>query len=139
MASTASIDHPTRLREPWPTEITVVAWHDPLVETSHGAIPTASDDMLVWWSNSLGPASVLIARHLALYAAEGATLWSLDDLGGTFGLARSVVTHTLERLARFGVINRHGSTVAVRLMLPPLTARQCERLPRYLADAYPHE
>ena len=48
-----------------------------------------------------------------------------------------VVTHTLERLARFGVMTRHGSTVAVRLVLPPLTARQRERLPRYLANAYP--
>jgi hypothetical protein len=138
MDTTAPTDNPTRPREPWPTEITVVAWHDPLVENAAGAIPTASDDMLLWWGNTLGPASVLIARHLALYAADRPAVWPLDDLGSTFGLARSVVTHTLERLARFGVVTRHGSTVAVRLMLPPLTARQRERLPRYLADAYPN-
>ena len=138
MSTTAPTDNPTRPREPWPTEITVIAWRDALVENAPGAIPTASDEMFLWWGGTLGPASLLIARHLCLYAAEGATVWPLDDLGSTFGLARSVVTHTLERLARFGVVTRHGSTVAVRLVLPPLTARQRERLPRYLADSYPN-
>ncbi|MFT3851362.1 MAG: hypothetical protein QM733_01255 [Ilumatobacteraceae bacterium] len=78
---------------------------------------------------------MLVARHLALYAADGEVEWPLDDLAGTFGLGRTQLGHTLDRLNRFSVIARHGSTVAVRMMLGPLSRQQLERLPRYLADA----
>jgi hypothetical protein len=135
--SSAFPDHrPARHGEPWPSTITVVPWRDPLIERIPGAIPTVSDDVLVWWTNTLGPSAVLLARHLATYAADGASVWSLEDLAGSFGISRSVVAHTLDRLVRFGVVARHGSTVEVRLMLGPLSARQRERLPRYLAEAY---
>ena len=58
------------------------------------------------------------------------------SLAGTFGLGRTQLGHTLDRLARFSVIARHGTTVAVRMILGPLSRQQLERLPRYLADAY---
>lgn len=134
---TPTYEHPVTPRESWPDEITVTVWHDPLVEHAAGATATASDDTLLWWSNTLGPSAVLLARHLAMYAADGAVVtWPLTDLGLTFGISRSVVAHTLDRLARFGVITRRGDMVAVRLVLPPLTERQRVRLPAYLADAY---
>lgn len=136
MSTVVPLQRPSHRREPWPDAITVIAWRDPVVENLPGAIATTSDDLLIWWPNSLGPTSVLMARHLATYATDGASVWSLDDLAGTFGVMPSVVARTLDRLARFGVIARHGSTVAVRLTLPPLTGRQHGRLPRYLADAY---
>lgn len=135
MSTAVPLHHPTHRRDPWP-DTTVIAWRDPVVEGVPGAVATTSDDVLIWWPNSLGPTSILMARHLATYASERESVWSLDDLAGTLGVMRSVAARTLDRLTRFGVIARHGSTVAVRLMLPPLTARQRERLPRYLADAY---
>lgn len=137
MPTATPAQHQTKRREPWPTEITVVAMQDPVVDQLPDATPTTSDDTLLWWAGTLGPTAVLLARHLAAYAAEGPTLWPLEDLGRTFGIGPSVVAHSLERLVRFGVAARHGGTVRVRLMLPPLTARQRERLPQYLADAYP--
>jgi hypothetical protein len=136
MSTVVPLHRPARQREPWPDTITVVAWRDRLIERAPGAIPTVSDDVLVWWTNTLGPSAVLLARHLATYAADGELVWSLVDLAGTFGVSRSVLAHTMDRLVRFGIVARHGSTVAVRLMLAPLTMRQRERLPRYLADAY---
>ena len=126
----------SRPREEWPSDIAVVAWPDPVVDHAVGAIPTASDEALLWWASTLGPSALLIARHLAIYAAEGPSTWPLDELGRTFGISVGVVQHTLDRLVRFGVANRRGHEVAVRLMLPPLTRRQFERLPRYLAAAY---
>ena len=40
-------------------------------------------------------------------------------------------------MERFGVVRRTDRTIAVRLWLPPLSRRQIERLPAYLAAEYP--
>ena len=88
-----------------------------------------------WWGNTLGPTALLVARHLALYAADGESEWPLDQLAGTYGVSVATIGRTLDRLARFGIVARHGATVAVRLIAGPLSQRQVERLPRYLAEA----
>ena len=138
--ATTSSHQPATAEDLTPHAITVIAWLDPVIDTAAGWIPTASDDALIWWTSTVGPTGMLMAHRFATYAAEGPSVWPLIDIAQTFGLGQSIgrVTHTLERLARFGLIARHGDTVAVRLMLPPLTARQRVRLPGYLADAYPH-
>lgn len=123
-----------------PRVIAVIAYPDPVVEATSGAIPTASDDALIWWTPSVGPTGMLMAHRFATYAAEGASSWSLDDLARTFGAGGSTgrVLHTLDRLERFGLVVRRGDVVGIRLWLPPLTARQQARLPEYLAYVYPH-
>ncbi|MGE0795469.1 MAG: hypothetical protein AB7O29_09005 [Acidimicrobiia bacterium] len=123
-----------------PRTLAVVAYPDPVVESAPGAIPTASDDALIWWTPSVGPTAMLMAHRFATYAADGPSSWSLDDLAQTFGAGQSTsrMTHTLDRLERFGIIVRRGDIVGVRLWLPPLTARQQARLPEYLAYVYPH-
>lgn len=126
----------SRRAQPWPNTITVVAWRDPVIEHAPGAIATTSDGFLTWWTNTLGPSSVLVARHLALYAVEGDVDWPLEELAATFGLGWAQLSHTLDRLARFAIVARHGSTVAVRMMVGPLGQQQIARLPRYLAAAY---
>ena len=103
MPTATPVQHQTKRREPWPTEITVIAMQDPVVDQLPDATPTTSDETLLWWAGTLGPTAVLLARHLAAYAAEGPTLWPLEDLGRTFGIGPSVVSHSLERLVRFGV------------------------------------
>lgn len=119
--------------------ITVKAWRDEVVEAMPGAIATASDDCLLWLTSSVGSIAVLVAHRWAQYAAVGPTTWMVEDIGRTFGIGESYgrVNHTLERLERFGIIHRDGLTVSVRLWLPPLSPRQRERLPAYLAAVYP--
>ena len=99
MSNVFPITRPARHGEPWPDAITVVAWRDPVIEQATGAIATTSDEFLTWWTSTLGPSSVLVARHLALYAADGEVEWPLDDLAGTFGLGRTQLGHTLDRLS----------------------------------------
>ncbi len=138
-ATTPSLQ-PTAAGDLTPRAITVIAWPDPVIDNAAGSIPTASDDALIWWTPTIGPTAALMAHRFATYAADGPSVWPLVDLAQTFGLGQALgrVTHTLDRLDRFGIVARHGDTVAVRLMLAPLSARQRVRLPGYLADAYPH-
>ena len=119
--------------------LVVVAWHDPVVESAPDAIPTASDEALVWWTPLVGPTGVVMAHRFATYAATGPTTWTIEEVCATFGMghANSRLDHTLTRLERFGIITRRGPVIAVRLMLAPLTRRQREALPAYLADALP--
>lgn len=118
-------------------ELTVTAWRDPVVEGLPGAIATCSDEALIWWTPSVGPTAMLMAHRFAAYAVEGPTTWTVPDIAATFGMGASGsrVVHTLARLERFGIVASHGSSIAVRLMLAPLTRRQRACLPGYLADA----
>lgn len=123
-----------------PRTIAVVSYPDPLIDDAPGAIPTASDDALVYWTPSVGPTGMLMAHRFATYAADAPSNWSLDDLAQTFGAGRSTgrILHTFDRLERFGIIVRRDDIIGIRLWLPPLTARQRARLPEYLAYVYPH-
>jgi hypothetical protein len=118
--------------------LTVIAWRDPVVENVPGAMPTASDDALVWYTPFVGTIGVLMAHRFARRAADGASTWTIEDIAATFGIGASAgrVLRTVDRLDRFGIARRHGATLAVRLWLPPLTPRQRRRLPDYLAAAY---
>lgn len=119
--------------------LVVVAWHDPVVESVPDAIPTASDEALVWWTPLVGPTGMVMAHRFATYATTGPTTWTAEEVCATFGMghANSRLDHTLTRLERFGIITRRGAVIAVRLMLAPLTRRQREALPAYLCDALP--
>lgn len=129
---------PTKQTEPATTAadtFTVIAWRDPVVEEAPGAIPTWSDDALIWWTPLVGPTGMLIAHRFAAYVSQGPTTWTLPELSATFGMggaSRTRVEHALDRLVRFGIINRHGSCIAVRTMLAPLNRRQRATLPDYL-------
>ncbi|MEX2658535.1 MAG: hypothetical protein WD232_02470 [Acidimicrobiales bacterium] len=141
--STPSEPTTTTADELAPRTLAVVAYPDPVVESALGAIPTASDDALIWWTPSVGPTAMLMAHRFATYAtyaADGPSSWPLVDLAQTFGAGQSTsrMTHTLNRLERFGIIVRRGDIIGIRLWLPPLTAPQRARLPEYLAYVYPH-
>lgn len=118
--------------------VTVVAWHDLTVEQAPGAVPTDSDDALVWYTPSVGTIGMAMAHRFARHAATGPSTWTIEDIARTFGIGPSPtrVARSLDRLERFGLVRRTGHTVAVRLWLAPLTSRQRCALPGYLAAAY---
>ena len=119
-------------------ELTVIAWRDPVIEGLPGAMPTASDDALVWWTPFVGTIGMVMAHRFAGQAADGPSRWTIEDIAGTFGIGPTParVLRVIDRLERFALVRRRGNTVAVRLWLPPLTERQRRRLPAYLADAW---
>ena len=119
--------------------VTVHPWHDPIVEANPLAVPTASDEAMIFRIPSVGCLAMSMAFRFASYAAQAPSTWAVDDIALTFGLRESVarVRHALDRLEGFNIIQREGRTVWVRLWLPPLGYRQQSKLPRYLAQVYP--
>jgi hypothetical protein len=119
-------------------EFTVVAWRDPVVENATGAMPTASDDALVWYTPFVGTIGMVMAHRFARYAADGPSRWTIEDIAATFGLGHSPkrIVGVIGRLERWGIVRCQATTIAVRLWLPPLTLRLRRRLPDYLAAAY---
>ncbi|MGE3689392.1 MAG: hypothetical protein AB7J47_23875 [Acidimicrobiia bacterium] len=118
--------------------LTVIAWHDPTVEQASGAMPTDSDDALVWYTPSVGTIGMAMAHRFARHATTAPRYWTVEDIARTFGVGPSAarVARSLDRLERFAIVRRTGRTVAVRLWLAPLTYRQRCALPGYLAAAY---
>jgi len=134
---------PSPITDPLPDErqttITVLPWRDPLVETHPESHPTATNETLVWWTPMLGPTATLMAHRLAGYLVHNEQVqFTLGDLARTFGMGQSLtrVRTGLARLERFGITRSHGDTVYLRTALPPLTRRQIDQLPPYLADLY---
>lgn len=126
---------------PEPRSLTVVAWLDARNDATPGAHLTASDDALVWYTPILGPTAMLMAHRFAAHAVHGPTSWTYASLAQAFGMGHAAgrVPRILERLERFDIICRPDPhTIAVRLLLAPLTAHQRERLPAELAATYPH-
>ena len=124
-----------------PRSLTVVAWLDARNDATPGAHLTASDDALLWYTPILGPTAMLMAHRFATNAVHGPTSWTYPSLARTFGMGRAAgrVPRILDRLERFDIICRPDPhTIAVRLLLAPLTAHQREQLPDELAVAYPH-
>jgi hypothetical protein len=118
--------------------VTVIAWRDPVVETVPSAMRADSDDALVWYTPFVGTIGMVMAHRFARYAADGPSRWTIEDIAATFGLGHSPKrsVHVIGRLERWGIVRCQGTTIAVRLWLPPLTVRLRRRLPDYLAAAY---
>src|SRR4051794_16230657 len=67
--------------------LTVVAWHDATIEQTPGAIPTGSDDALVWHTQSIGCIGMAMAHRFAGYATEGPSMWTIADIAPRSGSA----------------------------------------------------
>ena len=92
-----------------------------------------------YWLPVLGPSCLLLVRRLAAELEASPDGFRVDtmqwacELGlGMRGGRNGPFWKSLERASRFGAARRNGPRLAVRRRLPPLTARQVERLPATL-------
>ena len=119
-------------RSPYPAEIVVVAWDDPVVE----ALGHWPGDPYVeeCWLGILGPSTTLLWARLARLCAAGpSTAVDVVDLAVSLGLGEGLrpnapLPRSLARLVQFGCGHRAGDTFAVRRALPHVPARQLGRL-----------
>ncbi len=118
----------------------VVPWVDPVVDAL--GFDPRSDYVELFWLGVIGPSTTWLMRRLAAgldRSPEGFTLDLIDTaqalgIGGHGGLGsrNSPFARTLVRACQFGLAQPNGAQLAVRRRLPPLNARQLERLPARL-------
>jgi hypothetical protein len=112
------------------TDLTVMAWHDPVVDDL--GLPVRGTYVEVVWAGVLGPTATAALRFLAPYSslpAERATL-DLPDLAATLGVSTSVLLRALSRLVRFGFVRRSRRVLEVRVFASPVPAHHVSRLSR---------
>ena len=121
-------------------EIVIRPWIDPVVD-SVGHDPH-SRYVELFWLGILGPTATWLLRRLAfglehypdgyvLDLTETATALGLTFVPGRHG----PFLRALQRCVMFGMANEGPNGLAVRRRIPPLAARQVERLPPHLRAA----
>lgn len=127
------------LPDPLPDQITLGVWDDPVVATFPGSTRTFSPHTLTYWLPILGPATTLMAHHVAgwLERRDGEPLvMQRTTFGYHFGLAGRALASTLVRMeSRYIgqlVAEPDALRLDVRLVLPPLSIAQRQRLPHAL-------
>jgi hypothetical protein len=120
--------------------VTIERLADPVLD-EHGSHVT-SRYCETFWLPVIGPSALWLLRHAAIHTEQGAYTVDVDTLARSIGLggahgAHAPIVRTLNRLDDFrGGVGGWRTTWALRTHLPPLTARQAERLPEPLRAAH---
>lgn len=117
------------------THLRVQPWPDPVID-ARGVDPR-SGYVEQFWLGLVGPASVLLVRHLAVRLEQAPDGFDLDLahtarlLGLGTGLGRwGPMQRTIHRCVGFGFARRWGDErLLVRRTLPPVTQQQLAHLP----------
>lgn len=128
-----------------PTEIQVVPWHDPVVESRGYNIADPYVEM--FWLPVLGPTATWLARRLASGLSQHPEGYSvhLPDLARGIGVMytegkHNPFTRAIQRCVMFGVAQQIAtsphSVYAVREVLPQVPIRHLSRLPEQLRIAH---
>lgn len=135
-----STEHPRTVTFP-ERRLQVTALCDPVLDAL-GHDPR-SGYVEQYWLSILGPSATLLLRRLAagLEAKPDGFdldpgLWALELGLGNRGGKHGPFWRSIDRACRFGMAQRNGEVLAVRRKLPPLTARQIDRLPNHLRRAH---
>lgn len=129
--------HPWNLSEP----VHVEPWPDPLLE--HHGFEVRHPYVEEFWLAILGPTATWLMRRLAAHLdghPEGGPV-DLQALAAGIGVGHRNGRHapflrTLERCARFGLVQATPQGLRVRRHLPPLTQSQVARLPEDLRQRH---
>ena len=117
--------------------IRLSVWDDPLATDG---LRADSDDALVYLTPILGPTSTLVLHRFArCLTTSTVRAWRRDELAATFGVRPALLSSSLARLERFGMIRIHDDRIDVRIRIPALSARHVERMPAYLANTCPYQ
>ena len=124
--------------------VRIIPWPDPLIDASGHDPRSAYVER--YWLGVLGPTATWLVRRLAERLDAEPDGFELDlaglasELGvGHKGGRQAPFLRTLERCARFGLLEIRPYGIRVRRRLPALTALQVERLPPHLRQAHEQE
>lgn len=124
--------------------VRVVPWPDPVVEELGHDPRSAYVER--YWLGLLGPTATWLIRRLAdrLEAEPEGFELDLPALAAELGVGHKAgrnapFLRTVDRCARFGILEVRPRALRLRRRLPPLTHHQLERLPVHLRRAHQAE
>jgi hypothetical protein len=117
-----------------PETLTFQPWPIPDIDVFGETVDGPYSRLL--WLPTVGPSCWLIWGTLAAQLHREPTVtWRTADLAAAHGLSgtgrHSQIVRSLERLARFRVLQPDGDVTLVRLTAGPVTERQLLRLPPF--------
>lgn len=125
---------------PFDASIVVVPWHDDVVDRI--GFDPRSQYAELFWLNVLGPSASWLLRRMVTGLDEypGGYELDLEQTAGALGLSyssgasgtSSPFIRSLNRCVLFGAAQPISGGLAVRRRLPPVAARQLQRMPEYL-------
>ncbi|MGC8480516.1 MAG: hypothetical protein ACP5PJ_03130 [Acidimicrobiales bacterium] len=124
-----------------PLEVRLSSWDDPVIDRL-GYAPD-SEYVEYFWLPVLGPSSIWLLRRasqLLEQSPHGITI-ETTSFGRMLGLGgnangRSLLAKTVTRCIHFDVARLFDDSIAFRRHLPPLNARQLDRLPTELRSLH---
>ena len=122
--------------------LVVIPWHDEVVDRI-GHDPRSSY-VETFWLNVLGPTTTWLIRRMVtgLDRYPGGYELDLEQTASALGLtftpgASNPFARSMNRLVLFGAGQPVSGGIAIRRRLPPVSARQLQRMPEYLRSAHP--
>jgi len=123
------------------TTLIILPWPDPVVDPV-GYDPR-SPYVEQFWLGVLGPTTVWLLRRLASGFDAYPDGFEIDviETAAALGLAATAsrngpFARTVSRCVQFGMAHESGWGLAVRRRLPPLSHRQCMKLPTVVQEAH---
>ena len=124
-----------------PGRLCVEPWLDPVIdEIGHDP---RSAYVETFWLPVLGPSTTWLLRRFASHLddAPAGVEFEVQDLARRLGIGErsgpnSPFSRTVKRCVDFQMAEWHGSSLAVRLHLPPLARRHLHRLPETLQEEH---
>jgi hypothetical protein len=116
-----------------PITLTVREWHDPLL--SQRGLRTDGNYTALVWGGLIGPTATVLLRLLGQLSTDGRTTEITDqELAATVGVAPSIALRGIDRLVRFGFVQRYGNTLSVRHFVDLVTEGRVHKLSSPLAQ-----
>ena len=110
-----------------PTMITIREWQDALL--SERGLRADSNYTALVWGGLIGPTAVVLLRLLGQLTTDGRVVEiTIQELATTIGVSPALALRGIDRLARFGFIQRCGNTLSVRHFVDLVTEGRVNKL-----------
>jgi hypothetical protein len=110
-----------------PTTLTIREWQDALL--AERGVRADSNYTTLVWGGLIGPTAVVLLRLLGQLTMDGGVVEiAVQELAATIGVSPPLALRGIDRLARFGFIQRRGNTLSVRHFVALVTEGRVRKL-----------
>jgi hypothetical protein len=110
-----------------PTTLTIREWQDALL--AERGVRADSNYTTLVWGGLIGPTAVVLLRLFGQLTTDGRVVEiTVQELAATIGVSPSLALRGIDRLARFGFVQRRGTTLSVRHFVDLVTGGRVHKL-----------